>query len=122
MKKIIVPALLAIALSVSCKNGDKNGFEVKLAYKNADQWTARTNAGKADSRVYLEEIVYGKSQLPVIVDSQKLSGSSGTLVFHGKTKEQGIFELVIGENALAVPLINDAPEMQIWQRPEIFIA
>jgi len=49
----------------------------------------------------------------VIIDSQKLSGSSGNLVFHGKTKEQGIFELIIGENALAIPLINDASEIQI---------
>ncbi len=49
----------------------------------------------------------------MIVDSQLLKGSSGSLTFHGKTKEQGIFELVIGENALAVPLINDASEIQI---------
>jgi peroxiredoxin len=113
MKKIIVPALLTIILFVSCKNGDKNGFEVKFTYANADQWTAKTNTGKADSRVYLEEIVYGKSQLPVIADSQKLTGSSGNLIFHGKKKEQGIFELVIGENAMAVPLINDVSEIQV---------
>jgi peroxiredoxin len=113
MKKIFVPALLTIILFVSCKNGDKNGFEVKFTYTNADQWTAKTNTGKADSRVYLEEIVYGKSQLPVIADSQKLTGSSGNLIFHGKKKEQGIFELVIGENAMAVPLINDVSEIQV---------
>ncbi|HEY4966792.1 MAG TPA: TlpA disulfide reductase family protein [Puia sp.] len=113
MKKINVTVLFSILLFVSCKSGNTNGFEIKLAYSNADHWTNTQNAGKADSWVFLEQIVYGKSQLPVIIDSQKLSGSSGNLVFHGKTKEQGIFELIIGENALAIPLINDASEIQI---------
>ncbi len=113
MKKIIIPLLLSAILFLCCKNGNTGGFEVKLAYTNADQWTNLKNAGKADSWVFLEQIVYGKSQLPVIVDSQKLSGSSGSLTFHSKTKEQGIFELIIGENALAVPLINDAMEIQV---------
>ena len=67
------------------------GFQVKLAYSNADQWTTTQNAGKADGWVFLEEIVYGKSQLPVIVDSQKLSGGSGNLIFHGKSKGTGNF-------------------------------
>src|SRR5664279_3881778 len=114
MKKIIIAAILCSAfLNFSCKNGDKNGFDVKLAYNNADRWIISQNAGKADSWVFLEEIVYGKSQLPMIIDSQKLSGSSGNLNFHSKRKEQGIFELIIGENALAIPLINDAPEIQV---------
>ncbi len=113
MKKIIVPILFFAILFVCCKNGNTSGFDVKLAYTHADQWTTTKNAGKADSWVFLEQIVYGKSQLPVIVDSQKLSGSSGNLTLHGKTKEQGIFELIIGENALAIPLINDAVEIQV---------
>lgn len=113
MKKLMLPTLLSAILFLSCKNGNKSGFEVKLAYTNADKWTTTKNAGKADSRVYLEEIVYGKSQLPVIVDSQKLTGSSGNLTFHSNAKEQGIFELVIGENALAIPLINDVSEIQL---------
>ena len=62
---------------------------------------------KSDGWVFLEEIVYGKSQPPVIIDSQKLSGVSGNLTFRGKSKEQGIFELVFGDNILAIPLIND---------------
>ena len=49
----------------------------------------------------------------MIIDSQKLSGSSGNLTFHGKSKDQGIFELIVGENALAIPLINDASEIQV---------
>jgi thiol-disulfide isomerase/thioredoxin len=113
MKKTIALILCSTMMIISCKNGQKNGFDVKLAYNNADHWTSNQNTGKADSWVFLEEIVYGKSQLPIIVDSQKLSGSSGNLSFHSKRKEPGIFELIFGENALAIPLINDAPEIHV---------
>jgi peroxiredoxin len=71
------------------------------------------NNGKSDGWVFLEEIVYGKSQPPLIIDSQKISGASGNLTFHGKSQTQAIFELVFGDNVLAVPLINDASEIQI---------
>ena len=71
------------------------------------------NIGKSDGWVFLEEIVYGKSQPPLIVDSQKISGASGNLTFHGKSQTQEIFELVFGDNVLAIPLINDASEIQI---------
>jgi peroxiredoxin len=113
MKKILIPILVFAGLFVSCKNGDKNGFQVKLSYKNADKLMTSPNSGKSDGWVFLEEIVYGKSQLPVIVDSQKLSGSTGNLNFQGKSKGQGIFELVFGDNLLAIPLINDAPVIQL---------
>ena len=113
MKKIIVPALFSAFMFVYCKSGNKSGFEIRLAYSNADRWTTTRNAGKADSWVFLEEIVYGKSQLPMIIDSQKLSGSTGNLTFHGKSNTQGIFELIVGENALAIPLINDASDIQV---------
>jgi peroxiredoxin len=113
MKKIILPILISACLFVSCKNGDKNRFQVKLTYKNSDKLITPLNTGKSDGWVFLEEIVYGKSQLPLIVDSQKLSGVSGNLTFQGKSKNQGIFELVFGENALAIPVINDVSEIQI---------
>ena len=113
MKKLMVPVLFSALLFISCKNGNTSGFEIKLAYSNADRWINTQNAGKADSWVFLEQIVYGKSQLPLIIDSQKLSKSSGSLTFRAKTREQGIFELIIGENALAIPLINDVSEIQI---------
>jgi len=113
MKKILFPVLIFTSLFFSCKNADKNQFQVKLSYKNSDKLLTPQNAGKSESWVFLEEIVYGKSQLPLIVDSQKLSGASGNLTLHGKTKNQGIFELVFGDNVLAIPLINDASEINI---------
>jgi peroxiredoxin len=113
MKKTIIPVLMFSCLLIACKNADKNGFQVKLSYKNSDKLVTPQNTGKSDRWVFLEEIVYGKSQLPLIVDSQKLSGVSGNLTFRGKSKNQGIFELVFGENALAIPLINDVSEIDI---------
>jgi peroxiredoxin len=113
MKKILIPVLAYTFLFISCKSADKSGFQVKLSYKNSDKLITPQNTGKSDGWVFLEEIVYGKSQLPLIVDSQKISGVSGSLTFKGKSKTQGIFELVFGENALAVPLINDVSEIDI---------
>ena len=95
------------------KTGNNTSFQVKLSYKNGDKLITPQNTGKSDGWVFLEEIVYGKSQLPLIVDSQKLSGVTGNLTFQAKSKSQGIFELVFGENAFSVPLINDASEIQI---------
>src|ERR1700682_1384047 len=113
MKKILVSVLASTCFFLSCKNSDKSRFQVKLSYKNSDKLITPQNAGKPDGWVFLEEIVYGKSQLPLIVDSQKLSGVSGNLTFRGRSKNQGIFELVFGENALAIPLINDVSEIDI---------
>lgn len=113
MKKILIPVLVCAFIFLSCKNADKNQFLVKLTYKNSDKLTKPQSNEKSGGWVFLEEIVYGKSQLPLIVDSQKLSGVSGNLTFQGKSKTQGIFELIFGDNVLAIPLINDASEIQV---------
>jgi peroxiredoxin len=112
MKKILI-LILICAFFHSCKSRDKSLFQVKLAYTNGDKMITPQNIGKSNGWVFLEEIVYGKSQLPLIVDSQKLSGASGNLTFQGKSQTQAIFELVFGDNVLAIPLINDASEIQI---------
>src|SRR5450755_215497 len=113
MKKILFPALVFSFLFISCKSADKSGFQVKFSYKNGDKLITPQNTGKSDGWVFLEEIVYGKSQLPRILDSQKIAGSEGNLVFKGKSKNEAIFELVIGDNLLAIPMINDASEIRI---------
>jgi len=113
MKKFTLAILISVSLFVSCKHKDNNRFEVKLAYSNGDKLNTPQNAAKSDGWIFLEEIVYGKSQLPLIVDSQRISGVSGNLTFHGKSMNQGIFELIVGENVLAIPLINDVTEIQI---------
>jgi peroxiredoxin len=113
MKNIIIPVLIGACLFLSCRTADKSQFQVKLSYKNSDKLLTPQNAGKSDSWVFLEEIVFGKTQLPLLVDSQKISGVNGNVTLHGKSKDQGIFELVFGDNALSIPFINDAPEIEM---------
>ena len=72
MKKILIPILAGIFIFSSCKNTDKSRFLVKLAYTNSDKMITPQNAGKSDGWVFLEEIVYGKSQPPLIVDDTAL--------------------------------------------------
>ncbi len=112
MKNILVALIVPACLLLSCKSGDKSRFLVKLSYNNGDKLVNPQN-GKSGGWIFMEEIAYGKSQPPTLVDSQKISGSSGNLTFQGKSKTEGIFELVFGENSLSIPLINDAPEIQI---------
>ena len=113
MKKIILVVLVISGALISCKSGDKDMFQVKLTNKNSDKMINPQNSGKSNEWVFLEEIVYGKNQLPVIVDSQKISGPSGSLTFRGKNTQEGIYELIFGDNILAIPLINDVPGIQI---------
>jgi len=110
MKKIIIP--LVILFFLSCNHGESTQFQVKVAYKNADKLMA-LNIGKTDLWVFLEEIVYGKNQMPRIVDSEKVIGNSGTFTLFAKNKTQGIYEMVFGDNIMAIPLINDASEIQM---------
>jgi peroxiredoxin len=115
-KKYITPHLFFAALLLfACKQSGKNGFHVNLTYTNADKLVQANPGfpGSAATRVYLEEIVYGKDQGPVIVDSAKLNGSAGSVELTGKGTKEGIYELVFGENALALPLINDVQDIRI---------
>jgi peroxiredoxin len=74
---------------------------------------ADQGSSKSLLKVYLEELGYGKDQAPVIVDSAKVSGSIGHFSLSGSGKNDEVFELVFGDNALQVPLINDASEIQV---------
>jgi peroxiredoxin len=107
--------LLAGCFLFACKNAGKNGFEVNISYTNADSLPRPDSGfpGSAPTWVYLEQIVYGTEQAPVIVDSAKLPGSAGKLVLKGKGTKEGIYELVFGENALAIPLVNDVPAIGV---------
>jgi peroxiredoxin len=113
MKKIFFVVAFCAMFFLSCKNNDAGRFQVRLSYKNSDKLVSPQTGVKQDGWVFLEEIIYGKSQPPVVVDSQKLSGVSGTLNFRGRSKDPGIFELVFGDNILAIPLINDVADIRI---------
>jgi len=97
-------------LAVSCQTKKKGTFTVTGTFKNADVLSAE--AGPI-SKVYLMEVSYGQDQPPVILDSAKLPVSNGNFTVSGVTHNQNIFELVFGNNALAVPLINDGSEVRV---------
>jgi peroxiredoxin len=114
MRRIVLRSAVAITalfiLATSCQNRKKGTFTVTGAFKNADQLSAE--AGPI-SKVYLLAVAYGKDQPPVVLDSAKLPVSNGNFTVSGDARNQGVFELVFGNNALAVPLINDAPEARV---------
>src|ERR1700753_3993936 len=92
-----------VILAVSCETKKKGSFTVSGTFKNGNQLSAEQGP---ISKVYLMEVTYGKNQPPVILDSAKLPVSNGSFSVSGTARNQEIFELVFGNNALAVPLIN----------------
>jgi peroxiredoxin len=100
---------LSTSLIVSCQTKKKGSFNVSGTFKNADKLAAVEGP---ISKVYLLEVANGKDQ-PVILDSAKIPVSSGSFNLSASTKAQGIFELAFGNNALAVPIINDAQEIKV---------
>lgn len=97
-------------LTLSCTQKKKGTFTVTGTFRNADKLSP---AEGPVSKLYLMEIVYGKEQPPVILDSTKLPSVKGSFSLTGSAHEQGIYELVFGNNVLSVPLINDASEIKV---------
>jgi peroxiredoxin len=114
-KYFAVGFAFAACLLFACKNSGKNGFQVSLSYTNADKLVQAGSGfpGSAPTWVYLEEIVYGKDQAPRLVDSAKLAGTTGKIALKGNASQEGIYELVFGDNALALPLVNDVKNIRI---------
>jgi peroxiredoxin len=108
-------AVFAACLLFACKSAGKNGFQVSLSYTNADKLVQAGSGfpGSAPTWVYLEEIVYGKDQAPLVVDSAKLAGAAGNIALKGKGTGEGIYELVFGDNVLALPLVNDVRNIRV---------
>jgi peroxiredoxin len=109
-KKIVFLAVISLSLFVfSCKQGSKSKLQVTCSFKNADKLLS------PNSRVYLEEVGAGKDQQPLALDSTKLTSNDGSVTLTAKTKDtdQQIFELVFGDNVLAIPIINDAAQMHV---------
>src|SRR5271170_6461563 len=94
----------------SCNSRKKGTFAVSGTFKNADKLAAIEGPV---SKVYLLEVTYGKDQPPVILDSAKIPAVNGSFSLTGSAPTQEIFELVFGNNVLAVPLINDAAEVKV---------
>ena len=99
-----------LILAASCQSKKKGSFTVSGTFKNANELAAV--AGPI-SKAYLMEVTYGKDQAPIILDSAKLPVNNGSFSVSGPTKKEEIFELVFGNNVIAVPLINDASEVHV---------
>ena len=96
--------------TAACQSRKKGTFTVSGTFKNADKLAAVEGP---ISKVYLLEVSYSKNQPPVILDSAKLPVSNGSFSVSTVTHDQEIFELAFGNNAIAVPLINDASEVRV---------
>jgi peroxiredoxin len=112
-------ALSLLLVTMACKQTKKNGFHVSGTFKNADKMITKPGLGVKDqtstpaTKVYLTEISFGKEQQPIMMDSARLSGSSGTFSLSGSAKEGGIYELIFGDNAVPVPLIHDVDDITV---------
>ncbi|HLZ89199.1 MAG TPA: TlpA disulfide reductase family protein [Puia sp.] len=101
---------VCLILTCSCQSKKKGIFSVSGTFRNADKLSAVEGP---ISKVYLMEVAYGKDQPPVVLDSAKLPAGNGSFSLSGITHNQEIFELVFGNNAIAVPLINDATDVRV---------
>jgi peroxiredoxin len=101
----------------SCKQQAKGTFQIDGTFKHADQFAIGDPQGSLNqhpvTKLFLQEVSFGKDQPPVILDSARLAGVEGKFNMRVAGKPQGIYELVFGDNALAVPLINDASEIKV---------
>src|ERR1700679_4154024 len=101
---------VCVLLMASCQSKKKGTFSVSGTFKNADKLAAVEGPV---SKVYLMEVTYGKDQPPVILDSAKIPAVNRSLRLTSCAPTQEIFELVFGNNVIAVPLINDVAEVKV---------
>ncbi len=114
IKKIWIIMLGSASLLIyACKETAKGKFTVNGTYKNADKLLPAAGNGQISGKIFLVEVSYGKDQNPVAIDSAKILGNSGSFHLGGTAKKEGIYELVFGENLLAIPVINDESNIKV---------
>ena len=111
IKKCLSVVLAAcLILTYSCQSKKKGTFSVSGTFRNSDKLSAIEGP---ISKVYLLEVPYGTDQPPIVLDSAKLPVSNGSFNLTGNTHTEEILELAFGNNAINVPLINDASEVHV---------
>src|SRR5579863_924908 len=65
-----------LLLLCACHQKPKENFSINGTFKNADKLASLE--GGPISKVYLLEVPYGKDQPPVVLDSTKIEGKSGS--------------------------------------------
>ncbi len=114
MKKVLLLTIVIASVFVySCKQSAGGKFSVIGTYKNADKLFPASTDGKVSGKIILVEVSFGKDQNPVALDSAIISGNTNTFHFSAKAKKETVYELVFGDNLLAVPVINDASEIKV---------
>jgi peroxiredoxin len=113
MLKKCFGSVISICLLIlsSCHEKPKGAFNVNGNFANADKLASLE--GGPISKVYLLEITYGKEEQPLLLDSAKISGKNGSFSLSTSDRSQNVYELVFGNDVLAVPLINDTKEITV---------
>jgi len=109
-KSFCFSILASLILFSSCHERLKGNFNISGTYKNLDKLSSPEGPV---TKVYLLGVPYGKDQPPVALDSAKITGNNGSFSMGVMTRSQEVYELVFGNNLLAVPLINDSKEVNV---------
>jgi peroxiredoxin len=96
-------------LMASCQSGKKGAFTVTGTFENADKLAAIEGP---ITKVFLLQISFANKQ-PILLDSAHIPAGKGKFTLTGKSRVQGIYEVVFGNNLVDVPLINDVPEVTV---------
>jgi peroxiredoxin len=107
---LIIAAAVSLCLLAACREKMKGGLNVTGTFRNADKLASLEGPV---SKVYLLEVPYGKEQMPVSLDSAKITGNDGNFSLSTMARPQELFELVFGKDLLEVPLINDENDIHI---------
>jgi peroxiredoxin len=113
MKKILLLTIASSLLIYSCKQNADGKFSVAGTYKNADKLFPTEANMKVSGKIFLVEVTFGKDQNPLAIDSAMISGNNNNFHLSGKAKKEGIYEVVFGENLLAIPIVNDVSEIKV---------
>src|ERR1700728_2042322 len=105
----MVAGFAGILLIASCQSGKKGAFTVSGTFENADKLAAVEGP---ISKVFLLQISFANQQ-PVLLDSARVPAGRGRVTLSGKSRTQGIYEVVFGNNLVDVPLVNDALEVTL---------
>lgn len=106
MKRLGLLILILVGF-FSCKHSDSGKFQVSGKYKNADKIFTAGKGAKLDGKILLVEIPFGKDQNIQALDSALVTRANASFELNSKGKKDGVYELVFGDNLMAVPLIDD---------------
>ena len=110
--------LLPLWLLAACAKKEKADFAVTVSYQHADKVNLQVPGKSVVAPgvvhvAYLQEVPYGMEQPPVLLDSVNLNHESGTVKLVGKGTYQNLYELIFGDNAVVVPMVNDTKSIEI---------